>query len=97
MRNFSDLRHAQKSFNAVVEQHATPDDIYMAERAMLRETDARNGHRAYWTQLESLATTETTASAREAYAASLATSDELHAQESAEQGDDIDFDSGPLA
>jgi hypothetical protein len=84
MRQFSDLRHAQSAFNAVVEQAATPVHIYEAERAMLRETDARNGHRAYWSALESAATPDTTASAREAYAASLATSDELHAQESAE-------------
>ena len=73
MRDYNDLRHAQRAV-----------DIYLAERAMLREDGVKAGHRAYWSTLEAASSESTLGDARQAWDESLAKSGDLHAEAEAQ-------------
>jgi hypothetical protein len=70
---YQDARTALRAFNTVISEHATPDQEFAAERAMLAAGhNAAEGRTAYFGSLESSATPATVKAARTAYDASKA-------------------------
>lgn len=85
MRDFQDVRHAERAYTEVLDTEVTSEDaIFEAERAMMVHTDGRSGRRAYFQVLDSHASDSVKAQAKAAYADSLAASqatrDEMAAQ-----------------
>jgi hypothetical protein len=94
MRSYSDIRHAARARNKVIEDGATPDQIGGAELALYKSDGRTAGVRAYFETLELSATAETLTSANEAYVTASAESEAYWAAkaeaaegEAAEDGD----------
>lgn len=90
---YQDARHAQKASNAVIEASATGDDLYAAQRAMLRGNGTREGIASYYGTLEMRATEDTLTLARAAWNESMAASAQFRADQAAQalvNGDDAE-------
>jgi hypothetical protein len=84
INTYQDARHAMREYNRVISEHATADDAFTAERAMLDAGhDAAAGRRAYFASLESNASQDTLTAARVAYDASKAASVAYRAEQAA--------------
>jgi hypothetical protein len=99
IHTYQDARHAMRDYNAVISEHATADDAFTAERAMLDAGhDAAAGRRAYFGSLEGNAKPATVKAARVAYDASKAASVAYRADQAAQAAlaaEDADESYGP--